>query len=163
MEIKIQAIHFEATEKLEKFIEKKVSKLGKFNDEIGRIEVSLKVVKPETAMNKEAALRVILPGIGFTGDMWEGIAPKHIVAALKAEGMKWFTATYGIVRKHMLFNLSQKYWRNAGDPVAEAVCKSNIVTMHMLMSAPGAAEQVVDALHKLAANVEELRQYAKNQ
>ena len=49
MEIKIQAIHFEATEKLEKFIEKKLSKLAKFNDEIGRIEVSLKVVKPETA------------------------------------------------------------------------------------------------------------------
>ena len=102
-------------------------------------------------------------GIRFTGDMWEGIAPKHIVAALKAEGMKWFTATYGIVRKHMLFNLSQKYWRNAGDPVSEAVCASSIVTMHMLMSAPGAAEQVVDALHKLAANVEELRGYAKNQ
>ena len=54
MEIKIQAIHFEATEKLEKFIEKKLAKLAKFNDEIGRIEVSLKVVKPETAMNKEA-------------------------------------------------------------------------------------------------------------
>ena len=30
------------------------------------------------------------------------------------------------------------------------------------MSAPGAAEQVVDALHKLAANVEELREYAKD-
>ena len=63
MEIKIQAIHFEATEKLEQFIEKKLSKLAKFNDEIGRVEVSLKVVKPETAMNKEAALRVILPGM----------------------------------------------------------------------------------------------------
>ena len=62
MEIKIQAIHFEATEKLEQFIEKKISKLTKFNDEIGRVEVSLKVVKPETAMNKEAALKVILPG-----------------------------------------------------------------------------------------------------
>ena len=62
MEIKIQAIHFEATEKLEQFIEKKLSKLAKFNDEIGRIEVSLKVVKPETAMNKEAALRAIMPG-----------------------------------------------------------------------------------------------------
>jgi dTDP-4-amino-4,6-dideoxygalactose transaminase len=102
-------------------------------------------------------------GIGFTGDMWKGIAPKYIVAALKAEGMKWFTPTYGIVRKHMLFNLSQKYWRNAGDPVAEAVCASSIVTMHMLMSASGAAEQVADALHKLAANVEELREYAKSQ
>ena len=62
MEIKIQAIHFEATEKLEKFIEKKLSKLAKFNEEIGRIEVSLKVVKPETALNKEATLRAIVPG-----------------------------------------------------------------------------------------------------
>ena len=62
MEIKIQAIHFEASEKLEQFIEKKVSKLSKFNDETGRIEVSLKVVKPETAMNKEVAMKAILPG-----------------------------------------------------------------------------------------------------
>ena len=62
MDIHIHAIHFETTEKLEKFIEKKVSKLGKFNEEIRKIEVSLKVVKPETAMNKEAALKVMLPG-----------------------------------------------------------------------------------------------------
>ena len=58
MDIKIQAVHFEASEKLEKFIEKKVSKLGKFCDEIRKVEVSLKVVKPETAMNKEASIRV---------------------------------------------------------------------------------------------------------
>jgi putative sigma-54 modulation protein len=62
MEIKIQAIHFEATEKLEQFIDKKLSKLAKFNEEIGRIEVSLKVVKPETALNKEVALKAVLPG-----------------------------------------------------------------------------------------------------
>ena len=53
MEIKIQAIHFDATEKLQDFIQKKASKLGKFSDEIRKVEVSLKVVKPETAMNKE--------------------------------------------------------------------------------------------------------------
>ena len=87
----------------------------------------------------------------------------HRAAALKAEGMTNLYTTYGLVRSHMLFNLSAKYWRNAGDPVAEAVCTSTIVAMHMLMSAPGAAEQVVDALHKLAANVNELREYAKNQ
>ena len=102
-------------------------------------------------------------GIRFTGDMWEGIKAKHIAAALKAEGMTNLYTTYGLVRYHMLFNLSQKYWRNAGDPVAEAVCTSTIVAMHMLMSAPGAAEQVIDALHKLAANVNELRDYVKAQ
>ncbi len=46
MDIRIQAAHFEPTEKLVDFIQKKVSKLGKFSDEIGKVEVSLKVVKP---------------------------------------------------------------------------------------------------------------------
>ena len=62
MDIRIQAVHFEPTEKLVDFIEKKVSKLSKFSDEIGKVEVSLKVVKPETAMNKEVALRGAMPG-----------------------------------------------------------------------------------------------------
>ena len=62
MEIKIQAIHFEATEKLQDFIQKKVSKLGKFSEEIRKVEVSLKVVKPETAMNKETAIVIPVPG-----------------------------------------------------------------------------------------------------
>ena len=52
MEVKIQAIHFDATEKLQEFIEKKVAKFGKFSEEIRKVEVSLKVVKPETSMNK---------------------------------------------------------------------------------------------------------------
>ena len=60
MDIKIQAIHFDATEKLNQFIEKKVSKLEKFGGETGKVEVSLKVVKPETAMNKEVAIRLQL-------------------------------------------------------------------------------------------------------
>ena len=58
MEIKIQAIRFEPTEKLQDFIHKKVGKLEKFSDEIRKVEVSLKVVKPETAMNKEVSIRV---------------------------------------------------------------------------------------------------------
>lgn len=58
MEIKLQAIRFEPTEKLQDFIHKKVGKLEKFSDEIRKVEVSLKVVKPETAMNKEASIRV---------------------------------------------------------------------------------------------------------
>lgn len=38
MEVRIQAIHFEATEKLQSFIEKKVAKLGKFSEEIRKVE-----------------------------------------------------------------------------------------------------------------------------
>ena len=59
MEVRIQAIHFDASEKLEQFIQKKVSKLEQYYDGIIAVEVSLKVVKPETAQNKEAGIKVI--------------------------------------------------------------------------------------------------------
>ena len=67
MEVRIQSIHFDASEKLEAFIQKKAEKLEKFCDEklekfcddIKKVEVSLKVVKPETAMNKEAGVRIL--------------------------------------------------------------------------------------------------------
>ena len=62
MEIKIQSIHFDATEKLEAFIEKKVAKLEKTYEDIQKVEVQLKVVKPATAENKETSLTVTIPG-----------------------------------------------------------------------------------------------------
>ena len=62
MDVKIQAIHFDATAQLESFIQKKVSKLSRFYDGIMEAEVTLKVVKPETSMNKEAGLKLLLAG-----------------------------------------------------------------------------------------------------
>ena len=62
MEIKIQSIHFDATEKLQACIEKKVAKLEKTYEDIQKVEVQLKVVKPATAMNKEVQLEVAVPG-----------------------------------------------------------------------------------------------------
>jgi ribosomal subunit interface protein len=62
MEIRIQSIHFDATAALEKFIEKKVSKLEQFYDDILEAEVILKVVKPESALNKEAQLKIKVSG-----------------------------------------------------------------------------------------------------
>ena len=59
MEVRIQAIHFDASERLQDFIQKKVAKLEKYCDDIKKVEVSLKVVKPETAMNKEAGIKVL--------------------------------------------------------------------------------------------------------
>ena len=64
MEIKIQALHFDATEKLEAYIEKKVSKLGKHLEGADHVDVQLKVVKPQTAMNKEVS--ITLPALGTT-------------------------------------------------------------------------------------------------
>ena len=60
MEIKIKAIHFDAAEKLETFIQKKVSKLEHFYDGIMMADIVLKVVKPETVKNKSAGIRIKL-------------------------------------------------------------------------------------------------------
>lgn len=62
MELRIQAIHFDATEKLSAFIQKKAAKLEKTCESIINAEFVLKVVKPETAKNKDTALTVALPG-----------------------------------------------------------------------------------------------------
>ncbi len=61
MDIRIKAIHFDVNERLEDFIQKKVGKLERFG-EIGKVEVSLKVVKPETAMNKQVDLKADVTG-----------------------------------------------------------------------------------------------------
>lgn len=62
MEIRIKSIHFDATEKLQEFINKKVEKLQKSYDDIQKVEVQLKVEKPAAALNKTTSLTVTAPG-----------------------------------------------------------------------------------------------------
>ena len=59
MIVRIQSIHFDASEQLQSFIQKKAAKLEKYYDDIEKVEVSLKVVKPETAENKEVGVKVL--------------------------------------------------------------------------------------------------------
>lgn len=61
MDIRIKAIHFDVAEKLTSFINKKVERLARHNDNISEVDVTLKVVKPETAMNKEALIKIMVP------------------------------------------------------------------------------------------------------
>ncbi len=61
MEVKIKAIHFDVTEKLVSFINKKIERLARHNSAITIADVTLKVVKPETAMNKEALIKIAVP------------------------------------------------------------------------------------------------------
>lgn len=56
MEIRIQSIHFDASDRLEAFVQKKVSKLEQFYDQILSAEVTLRVVKPEASQNKQASI-----------------------------------------------------------------------------------------------------------
>lgn len=65
MKLRIQAINFDATTTLESFVGKKVARLEKNYDEIVNVEVYLKVVKPETATNKEAEIKVSIPNVEF--------------------------------------------------------------------------------------------------
>lgn len=61
MEVRIQSIHFDASEQLQAFVQKKAVKLEKYYDDIKKVEVSLKVVKPETAGNKDAGVKLLVP------------------------------------------------------------------------------------------------------
>lgn len=61
METKIKAIHFDITDKLVEFINKKVDKMTRRFEAVTEVEVTLKVVKPETSMNKEAGMKMVIP------------------------------------------------------------------------------------------------------
>jgi putative sigma-54 modulation protein len=61
MNIKINDVHFTADQKLVEFINKKANKLETYFDGIISIEVILKVIKPETANNKEAEIKLSIP------------------------------------------------------------------------------------------------------
>lgn len=61
MDVRIQAIHFDIADKLVSFINKKAERLARHNVNISTVDATLKVVKPETAMNKEAVVKVTAP------------------------------------------------------------------------------------------------------
>lgn len=62
MTVNIQAIHFDISGHLTEFINKKAARLERHYPDMATFDVTLKVVKPETAMNKEAIIRVTVPG-----------------------------------------------------------------------------------------------------
>lgn len=64
MDVRIQAIHFEIADRLVEFINKKADKLARRYPDITTVDVTLKVVKPETAMNKEVIVKVTTPHAG---------------------------------------------------------------------------------------------------
>ncbi|MBQ0007806.1 MAG: ribosome-associated translation inhibitor RaiA [bacterium] len=56
MEIKINPIKFEPNEKLQQFIQKKTAKVERWDAHASLLELTLKVVKPETNLNKEVQI-----------------------------------------------------------------------------------------------------------
>ncbi|MDR1122053.1 MAG: ribosome-associated translation inhibitor RaiA [Dysgonamonadaceae bacterium] len=84
MEIRIQAIHFDASQQLEAFVQKKVSKLEKYLDGILTAEVVLKVVKPESALNKEVSIKLEVPNQDFFAGKTTDTFEESIVEAVNA-------------------------------------------------------------------------------
>ena len=64
METNIKAVHFDISEKLVDFINKKIEKLSRRNESVSKVDVVLTLVKPETANNKEAGVKLTVPGNG---------------------------------------------------------------------------------------------------
>jgi putative sigma-54 modulation protein len=87
MEIRIQAIRFDAAKQLEAFIQKKVSKLEQFYDGILSAEVVLRVINPETANNKQASIRLMIKNNDCfaekASDTFEGAIDDAVVALEK--------------------------------------------------------------------------------
>ena len=84
MDIRIQTIRFDASQQLEDFIQKKVAKLDKYYDGILSTEVVLKVVKPETANNKSASLKVSVSGQDFFAEKLSDSFEESIVETIEA-------------------------------------------------------------------------------
>lgn len=61
MDLRINAVHFDAAEKLEAFINKKVEKLEHRNPSIATVDINLRVIKPESALNKQVMIEVSVP------------------------------------------------------------------------------------------------------
>lgn len=67
MEKNIKAIHFDIAEKLTAFVNKKIEKIEKHYESVTAVDVTLTLVKPETAKNKEAAIKISVPN---TADLY---------------------------------------------------------------------------------------------
>ena len=65
MNIQVNTVHFTADQKLTDFVNKKVSKLDTYFEGIIGAEIILKVVKPETANNKVAEIKLSIPGYDY--------------------------------------------------------------------------------------------------
>lgn len=87
MNINIKTVHFSISEQLEEFTNKKVSKITAKHEDIVSTDVILKVTKPESQDNKEAEIRITVPGNEFfakkVADTFEEAIDTTLVAIKK--------------------------------------------------------------------------------
>lgn len=86
MDVNIQAINFDASEKLVAFVNKKAERLQRHYPDITTVDVKLTAVKPETAMNKEAVISVVAPKNDFVATKVADSFEEAIDLCLEAVG-----------------------------------------------------------------------------
>lgn len=61
MDVRINSVHFDASQQLQEFVNEKVSKLIKKHEEITSAEVFLRLQKSDTTENKIAEVKLLVP------------------------------------------------------------------------------------------------------
>ena len=96
-------------------------------------------------------------GFGFNINFVElGGKRDQFIVALRAEGVP-ADNTFGPVYKHILWNMSPEYYKNAGCPVADRICAENtmILPHKLLLCDQVDLERIVAAIRKVALNIRE--------
>lgn len=98
----------------------------------------------------------------FDGDPFRDIPKTVLNDIFKAEGVDLSCSSYGPVYGHALFNLDPAQYRIAGGgcPVCEALSPCMHGIPHCRLTDRGFIEKVAAVLHKVAANIGEVRQFA---
>lgn len=64
MEVRIQNIHFDASQKLVDFINTKANRFARRYPTLEYVDFKLTLIKPQTAHNKEARIKALIPHNG---------------------------------------------------------------------------------------------------
>ncbi|HQL88164.1 MAG: DegT/DnrJ/EryC1/StrS family aminotransferase [Lentisphaerae bacterium] len=93
----------------------------------------------------------------FDGPSWDKVPREKLTAALTAEGRS-FSATYGPVYKHLLFNMQPGEYRIAdgGCPVCDHLCTRAFSMIHHTMYYQEAAVVTAEIIRKISDNRKEL-------
>lgn len=85
MEVRIQDIHFDASQQLVDFINTKADRLARRYPTIDYIDFTLTLIKPQTQANKEARVKIIVPHHGeFTATKTADTFEEAVTKALEA-------------------------------------------------------------------------------
>lgn len=84
MNIKLNAVGFDANDKLQQFVNKKTEKLARLLPDDAEVRLNLKVEAPQTTNNKTAALQAAGQYVEKTADTFE-LAINDAIDALKTK------------------------------------------------------------------------------